>query len=297
MKQTFAIILFTLTMVSATAQEKKEWNQWTVTPRVGVTLSSFAGELTYGQEYYRLTEDDFSFGASIGFGAEVEYKSWKSMGISLGVFYEQQNAIAKQLSMANALDYAGGFIDHLYWNFPENEVDQPLEQVCARVDYLKRRTYQQRQLIIPLMVNYHVWKGLTVKAGLEYSRLLGGHEKHDYLVSELASGEVSDYKFEYYVYSPITWDREKERWLLDPETYIYTPGPKRQYQKSESTKEMYKMYRNNLSVPFAIAYEYKNLELEARYHWGLTRLFRTKYSYGKTTNNSFLITLGYRFEL
>lgn len=50
----------------------------------------------------------------------------------------------------------------------------------------------------------------------------------------------------------------------------------------------------DLSLPVGVSYEYKNVVLDARYNWGLTKMADGKDS-GK--NSVFQITLGYKFAL
>lgn len=49
----------------------------------------------------------------------------------------------------------------------------------------------------------------------------------------------------------------------------------------------------DLSVPVGLSYEYNNFQLDARYNWGLTKV----YEGSKTKNSVFQITLGYKFDL
>lgn len=49
----------------------------------------------------------------------------------------------------------------------------------------------------------------------------------------------------------------------------------------------------DLSVPVGLSYEYNNFQLDARYNWGLTKV----YEGSKAKNSVFQITLGYKFDL
>ena len=49
----------------------------------------------------------------------------------------------------------------------------------------------------------------------------------------------------------------------------------------------------DFSIPVGISYEYNNFQLDARYNWGLTKVFEN----GKDKNSVFQITLGYKFDL
>ncbi len=49
----------------------------------------------------------------------------------------------------------------------------------------------------------------------------------------------------------------------------------------------------DFSIPVGLSYEYNNFQLDARYKWGLTKVFENS----KTKNSVFQITLGYKFDL
>lgn len=49
----------------------------------------------------------------------------------------------------------------------------------------------------------------------------------------------------------------------------------------------------DFSIPVGISYEFSNVQLDARYNWGLTKV----YDGDKSKNSVFQITLGYKFDL
>ena len=49
----------------------------------------------------------------------------------------------------------------------------------------------------------------------------------------------------------------------------------------------------DFSIPVGLSYEYKNVVLDARYNWGLTKVWDNLDS----KNSVFQFTLGYKFEL
>lgn len=49
----------------------------------------------------------------------------------------------------------------------------------------------------------------------------------------------------------------------------------------------------DLSIPVGVSYEYDNFQLDARYNWGVTKV----YEGSKAKNSVFQITLGYKFDL
>ncbi len=56
----------------------------------------------------------------------------------------------------------------------------------------------------------------------------------------------------------------------------------------------------DFSIPVGISYEYKNVQLDARYNWGLTKVADSdvaKLVLDDSKNSVFQITLGYKFDL
>ena len=52
----------------------------------------------------------------------------------------------------------------------------------------------------------------------------------------------------------------------------------------------------DFGIPIGLSYEYKNVTLDARYYFGLTKLDKTE-DPENTRNRCLSITLGYRFHL
>ena len=53
----------------------------------------------------------------------------------------------------------------------------------------------------------------------------------------------------------------------------------------------------DFSIPVGISYEYNNFQVDARYNWGLTKVFDVDNSKLNQKNSVFQITLGYKFDL
>ena len=52
----------------------------------------------------------------------------------------------------------------------------------------------------------------------------------------------------------------------------------------------------DFGIPVGLSYEYKNIVLDARYYFGLTKIDKTEYT-DDTRNRYLSVTLGYRFHL
>ena len=53
----------------------------------------------------------------------------------------------------------------------------------------------------------------------------------------------------------------------------------------------------DFSIPVGISYEYNNFQVDARYNWGLTKVFDVENLKLNQKNSVFQITLGYKFDL
>lgn len=53
----------------------------------------------------------------------------------------------------------------------------------------------------------------------------------------------------------------------------------------------------NLSIPVGMAYEWQHFALDVRYNIGLTKIYKNTDGYDKSHGSTFLITLGYAFDL
>lgn len=111
---------------------------------------------------------------------------------------------------------------------------------------------------IPVLAQAHVWKGLTAKLGIQTDVLVSARSK--------ANEEVK--------YNGVT------------------------HFKKSNTDIKDKLHSCVFSIPVGLSYTYKNIELDARYLWGISKVADTKDKNDKDLKNStFAITLGYRFGL
>lgn len=62
----------------------------------------------------------------------------------------------------------------------------------------------------------------------------------------------------------------------------------------ETTKGDVKLKKMDFSIPIGLSYEYMNVVIDARYNWGLTKIYDTGV---KGKNSFFTFNVAYRFEL
>ena len=120
---------------------------------------------------------------------------------------------------------------------------------------------------MPLLANFYVWKGLAVKTGLQVGFLV--NDKMNALV-EMAA-------------------------VTKPVFDVLTP-------LSENVFTSYSVEESDIcksvvfGIPVGLSYEYKNITLDARYYFGLTRMDDVEDD-APARNRCLSITLGYKFKL
>lgn len=118
---------------------------------------------------------------------------------------------------------------------------------------------------IPILANLYLTKGLSIKAGLQFNLLTRAKvkyhvERFDQIVNE--DGSIN----------------------------------KLELQNEDETMGIFSdCSKADISVPVGISYELKNIVLDARYNFGLTRIMR--HNPDRYYNRYLSITLGYKFNL
>ena len=169
---TFALVLMSLT---ANAQQKAK--TFSITPKAGITASSFSGNMWATISYVIIPDGHYTYdgievdesklirAGAMGFGdmknkvgftigAEGQYQFTSVVGLSLGAFYTQEGA---------AYNTKGHYSD--------------FDGVKVSIkDDLK---IHLNCITVPVLANVYVWKGLALKAGLQPEFAIGKKTKGD----------------------------------------------------------------------------------------------------------------------
>ncbi len=141
MKKFILLVFVTLlTWSVATAQK------WHITPQIGINLSDLQGSDKYSY---------FSTTTGLVGGVEVERRLNDLLGLSLGGFYSIKGCNPN--------------ITYVCIERRENVKVIDYQEHCKQI----KLSY----LSLPLLVNFHLWKGLTLKGGIQYSHNIRAREK------------------------------------------------------------------------------------------------------------------------
>jgi hypothetical protein len=219
-------------------------NRWSVKPMVGGVLSTYVGEDTKG------LKQRMGFTA----GAEVGYSLSPKFGLSLGLSYTQQGCVLDK----DRRPYVKGVSD----------ITDANEDFYLRTKYVS----------VPLLAEFHIAKGLALKAGLQANFLHHATETYTVLINRNQNAAQGESFKEGEWYSEERYDNWKP-----------------------------KMKSVDITIPIGLSYEYAGVVVDARYHIGLSHPlsglddFHGHFYEGKTPlkarTSMLTLTVGYKFEL
>ncbi len=221
-------------MATVCAFAQPEAGTFSITPKVGinvanVTNGSYDKLHKYADSFYNFTAGGIE---RVGFvaGAEAGYQVSKSFAVTAGLLYSQQGA-----KRSGYLHGEGASVD---------------DKSQLALSYLN----------IPILANVYLFKGFSLKAGIQPGILLSAKNKIDVTASGIA----------------IDSDAHAERDVKDNCNSF------------------------DFSIPVGISYEFYNVVIDARYNFGLTNITKdSKLEKGEKNgkNGVFLLTVGYKINL
>ena len=236
-------ILFAAMSLSAmTAIAQNKVGEFSLKPMAGINVSDISAD------------EEVNYKVKVGFtaGVEAEYGVTPWLGVSLGAMYSQQGAkFSSRLS--------------------EYGVDENGQKVAVLLDM--KGKLKADYINMPLLANFYVWKGLSIKTGVQVGFLV--NDKMNGTVI-MAGATVPD---------------------LDKITYVDMSTSSTNYSLSGFGFESSDICKSVVfGIPVGLSYEYKNITLDARYYFGLTRMDDAEDD-APARNRCLSITLGYKFKL
>ncbi len=239
--KTIAILFAAISLSTMTAAAQNKVGEFSLKPMVGINVSD-------------LSSDKDQYKAKVGFtgGMEAEYGVTPWLGVAVGAVYSQQG-----VKIDAVIPFVGGVTSGGHKIDSKAQLNGKL-----KADYIN----------VPLLANYYVWKGLSIKAGIQVGFLTSSYISR---TATFVGIEVTDpdNKVEYTDYAHLG--------INIPELGI---------ERSDICKSVV------FGIPVGLSYEYKNITLDARYYFGLTRMD----DFGEDAavhNRCLSITLGYKFKL
>lgn len=242
MKKIITLLAATLlSSMVATAQNKV--GEFSLKPMAGINVSDLS------------SDEEVNYKAKVGFtgGVEAEYGVTPWLGVSLGAIYSQQGA-----KFVASLGQLG-----------VNEEGRKVAVIIGLKGKLKAD-----YINMPLLANFYVWKGLSVKTGLQVG----------FLVNDKMSGNGAVAGF-----TEIPADQLIQE-DLSISSATSTSLSTFSFEESDICKSVV------FGIPVGLSYEYKNITLDARYYFGLTRMDDAEED-PAARNRCLSITLGYKFKL
>lgn len=115
-------------------------------------------------------------------------------------------------------------------------------------------------ITVPVLFNCYVAKGIALKAGVQPAFLLDAHLKSENAI------------------------------------YTLSEDGKKTYQPVEEIDDKWTTVKSfDICIPVGVSYEYEQVIIDARYHIGLSNVFKP--GLWSSKNSTFSVTVGYRFQL
>ena len=241
--KTIAILFTAISLSTMTAAAQNKVGEFSLKPMAGINVSDLS------------SDEEVNYKAKVGFtgGVEAEYGVTPWLGVSLGAIYSQQGA-----KYEASLGQLG-----------VNEEGRKVAVIIGLKGKLKAD-----YINMPLLANFYVWKGLSVKTGLQVG----------FLVNDKMSGNGAVAGF-----TEIPADQLIQE-DLSISSATSTSLSTFSFEESDICKSVV------FGIPVGLSYEYKNITLDARYYFGLTRMDDAEDD-APARNRCLSITLGYKFKL
>lgn len=162
MRRYYILLLTAMMCVAVNAQ--REAGQWSLIPKLGVTLSKLTDDPIYFEDSGSSHEAKSSMKPGFEAGAVVEYMTSDNIGVSLGIMFAQQGEKYKDVTSVSA----------------------PNDNVVEFAKYQDMKL-PMSYLNVPLMCNFYLNDRFAVKVGVQYGILLSSKFKYGIVEGQMDS--------------------------------------------------------------------------------------------------------------
>ena len=163
MKKLFLVAAMTVAALSVSAQSKVKPGTWSIQPKAGVTITSVTGL------------DDFD-----GFMNDVAVKSESQVNVGATIGAEAEYQINDRFSVAAGVGYIMQGKQWDDYKVPGVEV----KDLKIDLGYIN----------VPIVANYYIFKGLAVKAGVQFAFMTNAKMKATEIEGKVETKESLDIK-------------------------------------------------------------------------------------------------------
>lgn len=275
-----AILFGTFCLLSTLAVAQPQPGTFSVTPKVGVNLNKWSGDLGDGNvvgvyDFYELEKvpDVGVYQPELHpnmMEQEFEKQTFK-VGFSGGVDFQHQ--LSQQWAIVYGLNYS--YKKSGYKSTPDatTYLHEPEFEWKTKSFGYKTHYFQA-----PVMAKYYVYQGLALSTGVQFCFLRQSYRKYE---GQVKFDESSFYlvRDEQYGSKAIAQTFEKGRW----------------YDYESKLRISDNFERFDVAIPISLTYEVGHLVTDFRYEHGLRNILDTDEV--KSRNRTFVLSIGYRFDL
>lgn len=282
-----AILFGTFCLLSTLAVAQPQPGTFSVTPKVGVNFNKWSGDLSDGNiigvldldayyNYQELHKDDKTQGQvpELVYYNEMQQEFRKhtyKVGFSGGVDFQHQ--LTKHWAVTYGLNYS--FKQSGYKNSPDVTVYLRDPQFDFKTNSFG---YKMHYFQMPVMLKRYLYQGLALSTGVQFCFLRQSYREYEgqFKLDKTGTYSVRDELYDMlYLYGSY----EQGRW----------------YDFENELRISEDFERLDVAIPISLSYEVGPLVTDFRYELGLRNLIDTDEV--KSRNRTFVLSIGYRFDL
>ena len=278
-----AILFGTFCLLSTLAVAQPQPGTFSVTPKVGVNFNKWSGDLSDGNiiGVYDMNAY-YSYLASRYEDKPVEKVYYNEMqqefrnrtykvGFSGGVDFQHQ--VTKHWAVTYGLNYS--FKQSGYKNSPDVTVYLRDPQFEFKTNSFG---YKMHYFQMPVMLKRYLYQGLALSTGVQFCFLRQSYREYEGQFKLDKTGPYS------------VWDELYDALFLEGN---YEQGRWYDFENELRISESFERF--DVAIPISLSYEVGPLVTDFRYELGLRNLIDTDEV--KSRNRTFVLSIGYRFDL